>query len=389
MWCTDAFIPWWCGRNLQGPVLGALCHCKMLVTDTSLVGREAVLKGYSTQGLWRQHHLSWHINNDSYISSSKVLPPEPQRQPHPCLYEQHKSSGGLRLYHLCRLVHQVLLWSQGKLFSHRAVYISHTSIREQTACWGRGWGNSIPRWWNLLRVSSARRKQICSHLWVWPLRGISSWTILNARAPAMRESYSFQVEGFTSWYKELDPVNCLVNPVLEFLKSCFSVGLSPSILKVYVVVIAAFQALSRDGFLERHHLITRLLCSTRRMKPNTYGKVPAWDLAMGIWIWSYTMDQAVCLRYHSIPHHLRLCRPSILVLACRQTKRGLIYCALSGPLRLIFKEHLSGGKMTRYWYVSGPPRRSPQPLKKPLANRLWKRYLVPMRHTSSIKGSFY
>ncbi len=50
--------PWFLS---QGPVLGASCHCKMLMTDTSLTGWGAVLEGCSSRGLWKDHHLSWHI----------------------------------------------------------------------------------------------------------------------------------------------------------------------------------------------------------------------------------------------------------------------------------------------------------------------------------------
>ncbi len=47
----------------QGPVLGASCSRKMLTTDASLTGWGATLEGRSSQGLWKDHHLSWHINH--------------------------------------------------------------------------------------------------------------------------------------------------------------------------------------------------------------------------------------------------------------------------------------------------------------------------------------
>lgn len=44
-------------------VLSPRAHvAKTLKTDTSLMGRRAILDGHSAQGRWRCHHLSWHIN---------------------------------------------------------------------------------------------------------------------------------------------------------------------------------------------------------------------------------------------------------------------------------------------------------------------------------------
>ncbi len=61
--CFRALImwkkPWFLS---QGPVLGASCHRRMLTTDASLTGWGAILEGHSSQGLWKDQHLSWHIN---------------------------------------------------------------------------------------------------------------------------------------------------------------------------------------------------------------------------------------------------------------------------------------------------------------------------------------
>ncbi len=62
--CLRALVMW---QKLwflsQGPVLGASCRRKMLTTDASLTGWGATLEGRSSQGLWKDHHLSWHINH--------------------------------------------------------------------------------------------------------------------------------------------------------------------------------------------------------------------------------------------------------------------------------------------------------------------------------------
>ncbi len=70
---VDALVmwkkPWFLS---QGPVLGASCHRKMLTTDASLTGWGAILEGRSSQGLWKDHHLSWHMRDISL--SILVLP---------------------------------------------------------------------------------------------------------------------------------------------------------------------------------------------------------------------------------------------------------------------------------------------------------------------------
>ncbi len=61
--CLRALVmwkkPWFMS---QGPMLGASCRHKMLPTDATLTGWGAILDGRSSQGLWKDHHLSWYIN---------------------------------------------------------------------------------------------------------------------------------------------------------------------------------------------------------------------------------------------------------------------------------------------------------------------------------------
>ncbi len=67
-------------------------------------------------------------------------------------------------------------------------------------------------------------------------------TILHSRAPSTRKLYALKWKVFTSWCSDhqLDPVNCPVGTVLEFLQERFTAGLAPSTLKVYVVAISAY-----------------------------------------------------------------------------------------------------------------------------------------------------
>ncbi len=66
-------------------------------------------------------------------------------------------------------------------------------------------------------------------------------TILHSRAPSTRKLYALKWI-FTSWCSDhqLDPVNCPVGTVLEFLQDRFTAGLAPSTLKVYVAAISAY-----------------------------------------------------------------------------------------------------------------------------------------------------
>ncbi len=60
--------PWFLS---QGHVLEASCCRKMLKTDASLTGWGAILEGCSSQGLWKDHHLSWHINRLEMFAALK------------------------------------------------------------------------------------------------------------------------------------------------------------------------------------------------------------------------------------------------------------------------------------------------------------------------------
>lgn len=68
--------------------------------------------------------------------------------------------------------------------------------------------------------------------------------------------------------------------MLEFLQDHFSAGLSPCTLKVYVADITAFHSLLGGGSLGKHHLVTRFLHGTLRMRPAAQVRILAWDLAV-------------------------------------------------------------------------------------------------------------
>ncbi len=66
-------------------------------------------------------------------------------------------------------------------------------------------------------------------------------TIASARAPATRKLYSSKWGVFESWClaHAIDPVNCPVGPVLEYLQERLTAGAAATTLRVYVAAIAA------------------------------------------------------------------------------------------------------------------------------------------------------
>jgi hypothetical protein len=107
-------------------------------------------------------------------------------------------------------------------------------------------------------------------------------TILHSRAPSTRRLYALKWKLFSTWCGErhLDPVNCPVGSVLDFLQDRFSARLSPSTLKVYVAAISAYHTPMGGFSIGRDPLITRFLRGTLRLRPALHSRAPAWDLAV-------------------------------------------------------------------------------------------------------------
>ncbi len=121
--------PWFLS---QGPVLGAPCRRVTLTTDASLTGWGVVMSGRSAQGLWEGPHLMWHINCLEMLAVFQALKHFlPDLRDQQVLVRTDNTSvvsyvnhqRGLRSHPLYRLARQILLWTQGKLLSLKAVYI--------------------------------------------------------------------------------------------------------------------------------------------------------------------------------------------------------------------------------------------------------------------------
>ncbi len=121
--------PWFLS---QGLVLGAPCRRVTLATDASLTGWGAVMSGHPARGLWSGRHLTWHINCREMLAVFRAL-----KHFLPDLRDRHvlgstdntavvfyiNHQGGLRSRLLYKLAHRILVWSQDKLLSLRAVHI--------------------------------------------------------------------------------------------------------------------------------------------------------------------------------------------------------------------------------------------------------------------------
>ncbi len=121
--------PWFLS---QGPVLGAPCRSVTLATDVSLTGWGAVMSGHPARGLWSGRHLTWHINCLEMLAVFRALKHFlPDLRDHHVLVRTDNTAvvfyinhqGGLRSRPLYKLAHQILVWSQDKLLSLRAVHI--------------------------------------------------------------------------------------------------------------------------------------------------------------------------------------------------------------------------------------------------------------------------
>ncbi len=106
-------------------------------------------------------------------------------------------------------------------------------------------------------------------------------TIASARAPATRKLYSSKWGVFESWCltRAIDPVNCPVGPVLEFLQERLTAGAAATTRRVYVAAIAARRELDEIP-LGRHRMVSAFMRGARRLRPVRPTAVPSWDLSV-------------------------------------------------------------------------------------------------------------
>ncbi len=108
-------------------------------------------------------------------------------------------------------------------------------------------------------------------------------TIDSAKALSTRKLFSSKWRVFESWclVNAVDPVNCPVGSVLEFLQHKFSAGAAASTLSVYVAVIAARRD-SDDVPLCRHCLVSSFMRGAKRLKSVRPSSFPSWDIYVAL-----------------------------------------------------------------------------------------------------------
>ncbi len=114
---------------------------------------------------------------------------------------------------------------------------------------------------------------------IWPVE--VQETFASARDPATRKLYSSKWGVFESWClaRAIDPVNCPVGPVLEFLQERLTAGAAATTLRVYVAAIAARRELDEIP-LGRHRMVSAFMRGVRRLRPARLTAVPSWDLSV-------------------------------------------------------------------------------------------------------------
>ncbi len=108
-------------------------------------------------------------------------------------------------------------------------------------------------------------------------------TIASARASATRKLCSSKWGVFESWClaRAIDPVNCPVGPVLEFLQEKLTTGAAATTLRVYVAAIAARRE-HDEVPLGRHRMVSAFMRGVRRLRPVRVRPmaIPSWDLSV-------------------------------------------------------------------------------------------------------------
>ncbi len=115
---------------------------------------------------------------------------------------------------------------------------------------------------------------------IWPVE--VQETIASARNPPLLGSCTLSKWGvFESWClaHAIDPVNCPVSPVLEFLQERLTAGAAATTLRVYVAPIAAQRVLDETP-LGRHRMVSAFMRGVRRLRPARPTAVPSWDLSV-------------------------------------------------------------------------------------------------------------
>ncbi len=125
MWRDPVFLR-------SGVRMGAIHRRHMITTDASMTGWGAVLEGRPASGEWKEEFLFWHINclelRAVFLALKYFLPVLGEhhvivRTDNMAVVSHINRQGGSRSRTLDRLARHLLLWSQDKFLSLRAVHV--------------------------------------------------------------------------------------------------------------------------------------------------------------------------------------------------------------------------------------------------------------------------
>ncbi len=342
--CSRPLLKWQDPAFLQSGVrMGAIHHRHMITTDTSMTGWGAVYEGKPASGEWTGEFLSSHINclelRAVFLALMYFLPVLREhhiivRTDNMAVVSHINRQGGSRSRTLDRLACRLLLWSQDKFLSLRAVHVHVPPVAEcQSVCVSTNKaesgspmqskgeqcpssshspilalpdlvlgansppvsarlgdsdqaGPAVPASGQDL-ASSTRALEVVGMAHTGPRALINNLpvevqeTIASARGPSTRKLHSSKWGVFESWClaRAIDPVNCPVGPVLEFLQERLTAGAAVTTLRVYVGVIAARRELDEIP-LGRHRMVSAFMRGVRRLRPTRPTAVPSWDLSV-------------------------------------------------------------------------------------------------------------
>ncbi len=127
MWRDPVFL-----RDQSGVRMGAIHRRHMITTDASMTGWGAVFEGRPAGGEWKEEFLFWHINclelRAVFLALKYFLPVLGGyhmifRTDNMAVVSHINRQGGSRSRTLDRLARHLLLWSQDKFLSLRAVHL--------------------------------------------------------------------------------------------------------------------------------------------------------------------------------------------------------------------------------------------------------------------------
>ncbi len=339
--CSRPLLQWRDPTFLQSGVrMGAIHHCHMITTDTSMTGWGAVFQGRPASGEWTGEFLSWHIDclelRTVFLALMYFLPVLREhhlivRMDNMAVVSHINRQGGSRSRTLDRLARCLLLWSQDKFLSLRAVHapmaecqsvrVSANKADSGSTMQSKGEQCPSPSYSPILALpdlvlgansplvsaplgdsdqaglavpasgqdlaSSTRALEDVGMAHTGPRALMNNLpvdvqeTIASARAPATRKLYSSKWGVFESWCLAcaIDPVNCPVGPVLEFLQERLTAGAAATTLRVYVAAIAARRELDEIP-LGRHRMVSAFMRGIRRLRLARPTAVPSWDLSV-------------------------------------------------------------------------------------------------------------